>query len=350
MANSENKYTPWAAIDFEPITESAWLQAIERELKGKSPDLLIHKPEEHVVIRPFEMKLPKGLRPSPLFKSTPAIMERFWLDSHPPESINRTILNSLEGGCEVMYFCASYDSIFSSHHMEIIMQGVVPEYVSIYFEEALGNHARELIKKHPEARIHVGFNLTGESGFNEFLPCYRFHITADETTQSEKLVALLKQANDMMIRQTNSGVPVEDALNSLEFKIQAGSGLIETICTLRAMHIVWHQFSFAWSGNAQSPVIWHYTAPDNEPDKPHKRLIDLSLEFLAAYMGGADFISCPLPGFDNETVARRMIRNIQHLLREEAGFKELADPVCGSYSFEQISHQIAEKVWHRFQA
>jgi hypothetical protein len=350
MANSDNKYTPWAAIDFEPITETTWLRAIERELKGKNPDLLIHRIGENIAIRPFEMELPTGLHPLSLFSSTPAILESFWLDSDTPEALNKSILGSLEGGCEVLFFCASFDGIFSSQDLTDMLKGVVPEYIQIYFDANASNLFKDFSIKHPEARCSVWYDSLATKDAGAFDANSVFCVQSAEEGMATNLADLLAKANRTMEQITGQGLKPVDALARIHLQF-AGSqhGFLETICTLRALHLLWFQFSKAWGGEALNPVIHYKTSPDSEPDNPHKRLIDLTLEFTTAYLGGASFIKADLPGFDSSAIARRMLRNIHHILRSESGFSRVNDLVFGSYSLENLTHQIAEVAWGKFQ-
>jgi methylmalonyl-CoA mutase len=74
---------------------------------------------------------------------------------------------------------------------------------------------------------------------------------------------------------------------------------------------------------------------------------------LAAGLGGADSVTV-LP-FDSaarlpDRLARRMARNSQTILMEEAGLAEVADPAAGSGAVEALTDRLAERAWDAFRA
>jgi methylmalonyl-CoA mutase len=76
---------------------------------------------------------------------------------------------------------------------------------------------------------------------------------------------------------------------------------------------------------------------------------------MSAVLGGADQLVVTPYDEDREDLsnyppqfARRIARNIQHLLKMESGFDQLNDPAAGSHYIEHTSIQIAEKSWEIF--
>jgi methylmalonyl-CoA mutase len=46
--------------------------------------------------------------------------------------------------------------------------------------------------------------------------------------------------------------------------------------------------------------------------------------------------------------SRRIARNVQHLLKLEAGFGSVADPAAGSYYVENLTRQMVMRAWEDF--
>jgi len=79
----------------------------------------------------------------------------------------------------------------------------------------------------------------------------------------------------------------------------------------------------------------------------HNNLIRNTLEAMSAILGTADVVSI-LP-FDLRTkvsdeFSYRMVRNIQHLLREESYLNQVSDPTAGSYYIESLTQSIVNEV------
>jgi methylmalonyl-CoA mutase len=76
---------------------------------------------------------------------------------------------------------------------------------------------------------------------------------------------------------------------------------------------------------------------------------------MSAVLGGADRLTVLPYDAGREAQAtypqafsRRMARNVQHLLKMESGFDQLADPAAGSYYIETLTRQLAERAWTEF--
>lgn len=76
---------------------------------------------------------------------------------------------------------------------------------------------------------------------------------------------------------------------------------------------------------------------------------------MSAILGGANQLVVKPYDEDREHLsnyppqfARRIARNIQHLLKMESGFEQLLDPAAGSHYIEHATIQIADKSWELF--
>jgi methylmalonyl-CoA mutase len=86
---------------------------------------------------------------------------------------------------------------------------------------------------------------------------------------------------------------------------------------------------------------------------PHSNILRTTIAASAVGMGGADSVTV-LP-FDTalgsaDAFARRIARNTQTLLLEEAGLAHVADPGAGSGAVEELTRSLAETAWDRFRA
>ena len=88
-------------------------------------------------------------------------------------------------------------------------------------------------------------------------------------------------------------------------------------------------------------------------------LLSHTIAAYAAVLGGVDGLEVRRHDFrevmdgredrDEAVRAERWARNIQHVLREEAGLGEHADVMKGSRAIEALTRQMAEQAWARYE-
>jgi methylmalonyl-CoA mutase len=111
--------------------------------------------------------------------------------------------------------------------------------------------------------------------------------------------------------------------------------------------------SFGGDDDAARPLIhartahWNATVYD-----PQTNMLRATTEAISAILGGAESIS--VSPFDDcfqhpDDSSRRLARNTQIILKQEAFLSRVADPVGGSYMIEALTNSIASKAWKLFQ-
>ena len=92
---------------------------------------------------------------------------------------------------------------------------------------------------------------------------------------------------------------------------------------------------------------WNKTVYD-----PHVNILRATTEAMSAVLGGADSIF--VAPFDEcyrtpDEASRRLARNTQILLKQEALLARVADPAGGSYYLETLTDFIARESWKQLQ-
>lgn len=151
---------------------------------------------------------------------------------------------------------------------------------------------------------------------------------------------------------TGAGMPVEDALGQLEFRYAATADQFATIAKLRAARQLWARVAEvcgARGGQRQHAVTSSamMTARD-----PWVNMLRTTLACFAAGVGGADAVT--VQPFDAclglpDGFSRRIARNTQSLLLEEAGVGRVLDPAGGSWYVERLTADLASRAWAWFQ-
>jgi len=172
----------------------------------------------------------------------------------------------------------------------------------------------------------------------------------------QELSYLLSHAVTLFRELTQRGIPIESVLQRLEIVVSVGPDFFLEIAKLRAMRLLWQSLLAPLSlapAVDPAPHITAVTARWNRTkDDPHTNLLRCTTEALSAVCGGAhrlQVIPFLLRGDGEEHLARRLSRNLQHILREEAFFGRVADPGGGSYYLEALTKELAERAWAHFQ-
>jgi methylmalonyl-CoA mutase len=135
--------------------------------------------------------------------------------------------------------------------------------------------------------------------------------------------------------------------------LAADADIFLTIAKFRAARLLWAQVLES-CGAAGAPLSLHgepswrmTTARD-----PHVNILRNAAAAAAAGLGGANSF-CALPfslttGLPDE-FARRIARNTQIILMEEAGLHHVGDPAAGSGYVTSLTQALAERAWRFFQ-
>ncbi|GAA2524374.1 methylmalonyl-CoA mutase subunit beta [Winogradskya humida] len=152
---------------------------------------------------------------------------------------------------------------------------------------------------------------------------------------------------------TDAGLPVEAALSQLEFRYAATADQFATIAKLRAARRIWAriaELSGAPDAGGQRQHAVTSAAMMTARD-PWVNLLRTTIAAFAAGVGGADAVTV-LP-FDHglgrpDGFSRRLARNTQTLLVEEAHVARVIDPAGGSWYVENCTDELARAAWEWF--
>jgi methylmalonyl-CoA mutase len=154
---------------------------------------------------------------------------------------------------------------------------------------------------------------------------------------------------------TEAGLTADQAAGQLEFRYAAGADQFLTIAKLRAARRLWSRVAeVCGAGPAAAAQRQHAVTSAvmmTERD-PWVNMLRTTVACLAASVGGADAITV-LP-FDSalglpDNFARRIARNTQAILHDEASLARVIDPAGGSWYAERLTDQLARGAWDWFQ-
>jgi methylmalonyl-CoA mutase len=147
-----------------------------------------------------------------------------------------------------------------------------------------------------------------------------------------------------------AGVELQAAVDQVLFKFAIGRHLFTEIAKLRAARLLWARMARACGLEDPSPARIHATTSTRTLTRrdPWNNLMRVATQVFAAIAGGADAITSASfdaalgrPGTDS----RRLARNTQIILAEEAHLGRVLDPAGGSYYIEWLTAELARSAW-----
>ena len=149
------------------------------------------------------------------------------------------------------------------------------------------------------------------------------------------------------------GFSLEEARDAISFTLVADTDEFLTIAKLRAARLLWARVQSA-CGLSPAPMVLHAETAWRSLTRrdPWVNLLRGTVATFSAGIGGADGVTVQpftaalglADGF-----ARRIARNTQLVLLEEANLWRVADPAAGSGSFETLTQALCEQGWAQMQ-
>ncbi|MBR9978647.1 MAG: acyl-CoA mutase large subunit family protein [Bacteroidetes bacterium] len=185
--------------------------------------------------------------------------------------------------------------------------------------------------------------------------CGDYYHNAGASTVQE-LACILASGVEYINRLTDMGLSADAVARRMRFSFPVGMSFFMEIAKLRAARMLWTRVldSFGLEEDATKRMHvrvrtswWHQTTYD-----PYVNMLRSTIESMAGIIGGAD--SMYTAPFDevlptSSQFSKRIARNQQIILREEAHLGHVTDPAAGSCYIEMLTSQIAGHAWKMFQ-
>lgn len=151
---------------------------------------------------------------------------------------------------------------------------------------------------------------------------------------------------------TRAGLTVEQALGQLEFRYAATADQFLTIAKFRAARRLWARVAEVCGGPGKQRQHAVTSSAMMTARDPWVNMLRTTLACFGAGVGGADAVT--VQPFDAclglpDGFARRIARNTQSLLVEEANIARVIDPAGGSWYVERLTADLAANAWAWFQ-
>jgi len=150
-----------------------------------------------------------------------------------------------------------------------------------------------------------------------------------------------------------AGLAMPAAFGRITLGLAVDTDPLVSIAKLRAARILWARITGACGVEAPAVIEARSSARMLTSGDPWTNLVRLTAAGFAGAVGGAD--SLVLAAFTDALglatpFARRLSRNTQLVLMEEAHLGRVADPVGGAWAFEALTRELAQAAWASFTA
>ena len=360
--------------EFPPVSTESWEEVIRKDLKGADyAKKLVWQTEDGLAVKPYYRAedlagldyLNAAPGCFPYVRGTRATADwriREEIDEGDAEKANQAACSAIVAGAEEIAFCNV--EIKSATDLRILLANLSE--IPVHFQNANESILRVLIEKKPVSAISTGMdpftNLIFAAEIVSLAPprVVPFTIrgeTFDEAgaTAVQEVGFTLAAGIEFLAAMQSAAVDINRAAASITFSFAIGSSYFFQIAKLRAFRMVWARAVESFGGAKESAKAgihartsrWNETIYD-----PHVNILRATTEAMSAAIGGADSIS--VAPFDEcyrrpDEASRRMARNVQILLKQEALLCRVSDPGGGSYCIEVITDFIAREAWKAMQ-
>ncbi len=166
---------------------------------------------------------------------------------------------------------------------------------------------------------------------------------------------LIATANEYIKALLDKGMSIEQIAPRFQMNLTLGSNLFMEIAKVRAARLLWAELLASYGAPEELQKIWIHgvTSYFNKTIyDPYVNMLRTTTEGFSGVIGGVD--SMEILPFDctvrpDEEFSRRIARNQQIILQEEAHLDRVIDPTGGCYYIETITAQLAELAWKKMQ-
>ncbi len=401
------KHNPGSKLfgEFPPVTVSEWEELIAKDLKGADYEKkLIWKTIEGIPIKPYytaadtEKLVHLKALPArfPFVRGTKEHSNE-WLVRQDipvtnPRDANTAALDALMKGAGSVGFILDPGTNYSQEDISRLLNNICLASAEINFISA--QPPEDLLRMLDKENISRGGSVSDLHGSVEYDPLGTLFTTGNYPSGEENAFGLaaglasdagriprfsvinvnasvfhnaggsavqelafaMASAAAYLGRLTAAGINAAQAAPKIRFTFAAGSNYFMEIAKFRAARYLWSRILEAWETGPETAAktvihavtsMWNKTVYDS-----YVNMLRSTTEAMSAVLGGADSLSVyPFDkAFNDEGTpsSRRIARNTQLVMKEEACLDKVADPAAGSYYIESLTSSLIEEAWKLF--
>jgi len=387
------------AAEFPPATYAQWRKLVDDLLKGENfEQRLQSRSADGLVIEPLYEREPAA---SSLAGRTPGkpwqVLQR--IDHPDPAMANRQAIEDMQGGADGLVLvgagcaCAhgfglnvDVDALgtalegvpldgsialefdlgpqvdlpeFAANTFaaNVSRRGIAPESLRFGFDPLGGalsdGHGDVPLR---ELGPYVGRVATGLAalGFRRGLFKADGRVVYDAGgTEAQELAFVLAVAVFYLRALEAAGITLDDARRMIFFRLTADTEQFLTIAKFQALRRLWQRIEESCGLTPQPAFVSAETTWRNMTrNDPQTNILRATIAVFAAGIGGADAVTVlPYTAAHGlpDSFARRIARNTQLVLIEEANLARVNDPMAGTGWHSDLADKLARAAWSQFQ-
>jgi methylmalonyl-CoA mutase len=365
--------------EFPPVSTAEWEAAIAADLKGASyEEKLIWQVPEGLAVRPYYRA--EDLAAFDWANTAPGAFpfargphaQAGWriredIDATQPADANRAAVAAVAAGAEEIAFRSVSIATTSDVALLLVNLGEIPVHFACAAEKTVRLLFEFLSRGPRRAVISAGFDPLENLNFAEetlaALPANFVPFTIDAARAAPADASAVEQAGWALAAAVNflsamdeRTIDPDRTAAAIEFSFHLGANYFFEIARLRAFRMLWARVVESFGGSrqhAQARIVAHTAYPQTAIEDSHWNILRAATQTMSAILGGADSISiapfAEAAEAQNEA-ARRLARNTQLLLKQEAFLARVADAGGGSYYLETLTGSIADGAWKIMQS
>ncbi len=387
--------------EFPPISAKQWEDTIKESLKGADFSKLFWKTDEGIEVKPFYTKIDlEGLIDLTYYPNVYPYLRGYndkklkWniiqnIDETDLKIANEIASKSIVNGADAIEF--DIPNIDKIDDLDVLLKNINLANHSIHFRSSYSysilaqvikewaqknNFDLKLLKGSFNFDFFAYYLINGnyynsfDDNVNELISLFNFintwnpdfkiiNINGDVYHNAganviQELAFSLSQLVNYLNILTDNGISIDQAVKRIRITLGLGSTYFIEIAKLRAARFLIAKILTAYgSPNDQAKVIIHSKTGifNKTAYDVYNNMLRNTVEAMAAIIGGADDITI-LPHDitlqKSNDFSRRIARNVQLILRDEAHFDNVIDPAGGSYLIENLTKSMAQHAWNLF--
>lgn len=379
--------------EFSPTSLEEWEAVLKRDLKGRDyRSILKWESLEGISVLPFYRKEDPDSVQHVNENSLPA-PDRNWkiceeIFESDPQKANEEAIRAIDGGASVLKINPSVSSdnqpgtrLQSQEDVDAFFSMIDLSKTEFLFNSGMKN--RELmalvtnLSKSTDTKINAAFRfdpftyaaangnlpfteeemnsriqeLASQQDYKSFYVDGAFYHNCGATIIQEVGIAMAI-ASEYLARTPESDR--KQTSNQIFLNLSVGSLYFPEIAKIRAVRLLWTTLINAYGIENSEPVTIHSTtsAWNKSVADAHNNMLRVTTEAMSAVIGGTDLLVVhPYNQYFEkpDNFSKRIARNVNHVLKDEAHFTKVSNPASGSYYLEVMTDQIAKKAWDFFQ-
>jgi methylmalonyl-CoA mutase len=378
MSDAPPKIDAFTAA-FPPVDEQGWRKLVDRALKGAPFERLVSRTADGLDIQPLYGRDRSGRAPVARAAQGPwAALTR--IDHPDADAAAAQALADANGGAAglALVFAGARNAYGCGLPAEALGAALAgldlkPLAISLHMgaDERAAEDLADLIETQgldpASARVSFGLRVIDAAGgpagdlasrvqalaargfTGPFCTADGRMIHAAGGTDAQELAFALAEALTALRALEAAGAPLEEARRAIGFRVAVNADQFASIAKLRGLRRLWARIEES-CGLAPLPIhveaetAWRMMTRRD----PWVNALRTTTAAFAAGVAGADAV-CALPFTQAlglpEPEARRLARNAQLILIEEANLWRVADPAAGSGALEALTDALAAKAW-----